>query len=428
MKKLLFISFAALMSWPVMAQQTFNLGGDISMLPQYESVNTPYYNASGGRISDVLDFMQNTCKMNSMRVRLFVDPDPAIAKTGVAQDLEYVKNLGKRIKDKGMDFLLDFQYSDNWADPSNQAIPASWKKNVTNAALQDSLYSYTKRCLEYLAANGAQPDFVQIGNEISYGMLWRNSSDRCYSTASADTWNRFTDFLSSAAKAVREATPDAKIIIHIERAGMTDVAVTFFNKMKSAAVDYDIIGLSYYPFWHGDLKQLSKTLTTLAARFPERQVQIVETAYYYGYFPDWDSSYTNTTGTWPATPEGQGAFVAELCAELVKHDNVTGLYYWFPEENGNGGAYWSEANTVLTTWINRGFWDNNTHRLNTGILKMQDFLTGKIAAGIDGVEDDTENLGKDAIIYNLNGQRVNAMTAPGIYIQGGKKKFYGGKE
>ena len=156
MKKLLLAVIAVATIWPSLAQQTFNLGGDISMLPQYESVSTPYYNAAGGRVSDVLAFMGNTCKMNSMRVRLFVDPDPAIAKTGVAQDLEYVMKLGKRIKDKNMDFLLDFHYSDNWADPSNQSIPASWKKNTDNDALQDSLYNYTKRCLEYLVANGAK--------------------------------------------------------------------------------------------------------------------------------------------------------------------------------------------------------------------------------------------------------------------------------
>ena len=188
-----------------------------------------------------------------------------------------------------------------------------------------------------------------------------------------------------------------------------------------AGVDYDIIGLSYYPFWHGDLKQLSKTLSTLATRFPDKPVQIVETAYYYNYFPENNPSYTNTTGTWPATSAGQSAFVVDLCAELVKHDNVTGLYYWFPEENGSGGAYWSEANTVLATWINRGFWDNSTHKLNSGILKMQEFLTGKEAAGIDGVVQDGESADEDAPIYNLSGQRIDAVTVPGIYIQKGKK-------
>lgn len=423
MKNLILTFFMAGLSLSAMAQNGYNLGGDISMLPQYESVNTPYYNASGGKISDVLVFMKNTCKMNSMRVRLFVAPPAAEAKSGVVQSLEYVKNLGRRIKDAGMDFLLDFHYSDTWADPSNQYIPSSWKKNTDNDALQDSLYNYTKRCLEYLVANGAKPDFVQIGNEVSYGMLWRNNNDRCYSNVSNATWKRFTDFLNSASKAVREVTPDAKIIIHIERAGNTDATTSFYDKMKSAAVDYDIIGLSYYPFWHGDLQQLSKTLNRLATQFADKPVQIVETAYYYNYFPDWDTSYTNTTGTWPATVAGQGQFISDLCAELAKHDNVTGLYYWFPEENGNGGAYWSETNTVLTTWINRGFWDNNTHKLNSGILKMQDFLSAKEAAGIEALSDDGKSTGKDNAIYNLSGQRVSAMDAPGIYIQGGEKKL-----
>lgn len=419
MKKLLLAALIQSMAVCVFAQNTLNLGGDISMLPQYEKANTPYKTSAGVKISNVINYMKNTCKMNSMRVRLFVTPDPTKAEEGVVQDLEYVKNLGKRIKDAGLDFMLCFHYSDSWADPSNQTIPSTWQ-DTSNEALMDSMYSYTKRCLEYLKENGATPDYVQIGNEISYGMLWRSNSDRCYASATSGTWKRFTNLLSAAASAVREVTPDAKIILHIERSGDVNTAVNFFTKMNANNVDYDIIGLSYYPFWHKLLPTLSNTLNTLETKFPDKPVQIVETAYYYQYFPtDHPESYDDTTETWAGTPEGQKAFIEDLCTELAQHSNVTGLYYWFPEENGSGGIQWDENNIVLRTYINRGLWNNSTHMLNAAALSLKQFISKKEAVGIEETRADGNT--EDTPTFTLCGQRVTSMSAAGIYIKNKKK-------
>jgi len=376
---------ALLASTIAFSQNRFTLGGDLSMLPQYESVKTPYYNSKGRKISNLLTFLRDDARLNAVRVRLFVTPDPAQAQEGVVQDLAYVQALGRRVKDAGMDLLLDVHYSDTWTDPGNQAVPATWytgtlsRSNPTNAALQDSMYSYTKRCLEYLSQNGATPDFVQIGNEVSYGMLWRTAADRCYSTSTQSAWLRFTNLLTAAAKAVREATPQAKIVLHTERSGDANAAKSFYQTMETNGVDYDIIGLSYYPFWHGYLPALSATLQALETAFPTKSVHIVETAYYYKDFSGGEGIAFQTTDTWAATAEGQQAFIEDLCTELARHQNVTGLYYWFPEENGSGGASYSEANVVLRTWQNRGLWDNSTHKLNPGLLKLQNFLTEKEA-------------------------------------------------
>ena len=155
MNKLMLFVMAGAMAVNAFAQQTFNLGGDISMLPQYESAKTPYLRSTGAKIDDVIAYMKSTCKFNSMRVRLFVNPDNSTDIT-LVQDLEYVKNLGKRIKDAGLDFMLDFHYSDTWADPDHQAIPSAWKDTSTKA-LADSVYAYTKRSLKYLKDNGATP-------------------------------------------------------------------------------------------------------------------------------------------------------------------------------------------------------------------------------------------------------------------------------
>ena len=389
-KKLCTIVLALAASTIAFSQATFTLGGDLSMLPQYESVKTPYYNTKGRKISNLLTYLRDDAKLNAVRVRLFVTPDAGQAQEGVVQDLAYVQALGKRVKDAGMSLQLDLHYSDTWADPSNQAVPATWytgtlsRSNPGNATLQDSVYAYTKRCLEYLSQNGATPDFVQIGNEVSYGMLWRTAADRCYSSSAPSVWLRFTNLLTAAAKAVREVTPQARIILHTERSGDAGAAKSFYQKMEANGVDYDIIGLSYYPFWHGYLPALAATLNTLETEFPSKSVHIVETAYYYQSFPTTDEGISFvTTDTWPATAEGQQAFIEDLCSELARHKNVTGLYYWFPEENGSGGASYSEANMVLRTWQNRGLWNNSTHKLNPGLLKLQNFITEKEAANVD---------------------------------------------
>ena len=276
MKKLLlsFISIFSLLSLNLQAETTQHwVGGDISLLPSYEKYNTPYYDASGNTIGDVVTYVHDECGWNACRVRLFVNPTERTsgAHTGVVQDLAYVKKLGKRIKDAGMKLMVDFHYSDCWADPSYQDIPASWKQNTSNEALADSMYQYTKRCLTELKAYGAEPDFVQVGNEISYGMLWRSTGDKVYpSQAKANystQWARLSQLLNSGCSAVREVCPDCKIVIHTERSGVSSQTVNFYNYISD--VDYDIIGLSYYPFFHNTLSNLGTTLTNLQNQFPK---------------------------------------------------------------------------------------------------------------------------------------------------------------
>ena len=419
MKKTLLTILACATMCGTQAQNAYNLGADISMLPQYEKAGATYYSNSGVKIPNVLNYLKNSqVKMNSMRVRLFVTPEATAQDPTLVQDLNYVTALGKRIKDAELNLMVDFHYSDTWADPSHQTIPNLWSKVTTNAEMADSVYAYTKRCLEHLKANGATPDFVQIGNEISYGMLWRDgiTNDKLYNSSS--NWARFYQFLKAGAKAVREITPDAKIILHIERTKDANACKNFFTNIKNNQVDYDIIGLSYYPFWHGDLNTLSNTLNTLANAFPDKPVQIVETAYFYSNFPTDDSSVINTTSTWPATQAGQKKFIEDLCTALAAHNNVTGLYYWYPEENGSG----STDTKTQTAWLNRGLWDNTSHKAKTGLTSLKNFLTEKETVGIEGIRTDIAPQA-DAPIYNLNGQRVRSMSTPGIYIQG-KKKYW----
>lgn len=417
MKKTIII-LAAMLSLTANAQKNITLGGDISLIPAYENAKIKHKDAKGNPINDVIKYLNEKAGMTSMRVRLFVNP----AKKGpdgktdnaVQQDLNYVQKLGKRIKDAGLQFMLDFHYSDTWADPSYQTIPSAWTKDTSDKALADSVYAYTKRCLEYLKENGATPDYIQVGNEISYGMLKRNSNDNVYAnnsqSASSAQWKRMCGFLNSGAKAIREITPNAKIVIHIERSGDADYSKKFYQNLNQNKVDYDIIGLSYYPFWHGYLSDLSKTLNSLQSTFPDTPVQIVETAYNHNWFPN-DAKF-KTTGTWAASEDGQAKFIKELIAELQKHSNVNALYYWCPEEAGNGNN-----NSVMNAWMNRGFWWEDSQ---WPLTKVFDAFKTYAETSITPVEKESN---ANSTIYDLSG-RIIKEPAKGIYIKGGKKYLY----
>lgn len=380
MKKTLLTLLAMMgLSLHAFGQDTLLVGGDISVLPRYEEARVSYYDNKGKKITDMLAYLKSdSVRWNALRVRLFVDPtgdsDPQ-----VCQNLDYVVKLGKRIKAAGYTFLLDFHYSDTWADPSKQWTPKAWL-SLSQDELKQKIYDYTKECLQTLVDADATPDYIQIGNEISYGMLWGaegSNSYRCY-TGNDANWPRFRALLSQASKACREVCPQAKIVIHTERSGKPDVLVGIYNRLST--VDYDVIGLSYYPFWHNGLSTLSSSLTKLAANFPEKKVQIVETAYYYQYQPNVGNGIDyDFSSTWPISQAGQAAYIQDLIDELKNHSNVNALYWWFPEENGNG----SSSVKVLNGWINRGLWNNSSHKAHPGLYVLKNFL-GE-SAGINEV-------------------------------------------
>ena len=354
------------------------VGGDISVLQSYDDAGVAYLDQNGTKIPDVLAYMAgDAVGWNAARVRLFVNPNRKDADGNtdaqVCQDLDYVVRLAKRIKAAGMALLLDFHYSDTWADPSNQWIPKEWA-SLTDEQLATKVYDYTKQCLQKLVAEGVTPDFIQPGNEISYGMLWSakvdrtSKTNRCFNDSPDANWNRFRNLLNQACKACREVCPKATIMIHTERSGYPNDSKDIYTRL--ASVDYDVIGLSYYPFWHNSLQVLSQTLSTLASAFPDKKVQIVETAYYYQWQPKVGQGITyDFSSVWPVSPQGQAAFAKDLIDLLKKHPNVNGLYWWFPEENGNG-----PDSKVLTGWVNRGLWDDTTHKALPGLYVLKDFL------------------------------------------------------
>ena len=401
------------------------VGGDISLIPAYEQAGDQWLDAEGNIIPDLIAFLREEAGWTSARVRLMVDPildnDP-----GTCQDLEYVKQLGRRIKEAGMQFLLDIFYSDTWTDPAQQWIPQSWnmdKATATNV-LADKVREYTIESINALVEAGASPDYVQIGNEVSYGMLWDNLSAKdesrhvVYLDPKWFTYEkqeaqivRLASLLGAAAEGVRASdAKDARIILHIERSGEPELARNFYEWVgKAGFTDYDIIGLSYYPFWHGDLSTLSLTVRTLRTAMPGKEIHLVETAYNYQWGPS-----DAVCKDWEFTKEGQASFLHDLVDTLNALD-VKALYYWFPEECGNG-----KSSMVQRGWINRGLWTNGNspHALNSREV-LEAF---KAFAPTTTVKDiKSAGICNAGNIYDMGGRRLYAVPEHGAYIRGNEK-------
>lgn len=390
------------------------VGGDISSLADNEAKNPTWKDYNGNTITPLEFFKEE--KLNAMRVRLFVEPDnyTGTDKGAATQDLDYVKTLGKRIKDAGFKLMLDFHYSDTWADPEKQWTPADWA-SLSDDDLYTKIYDYTKDVLTQLKAAGAEPDFIQTGNEISYGMLWgaygasESSLKRCYINSSTANWTRFTTLLKQAGKACREVCPNAKIILHTERAAQQSVLTNFYDKMKSASVDYDIIGLSYYPIWHNTISTLESAISTLESRYTDKEIMIVEVGYAYS----WKQSGTyDLTSTYPASETGQQNFTKDLITMLNKHSKVTGLFWWWMEYN----AYpW--ATTKMDGWWYAPLFDSNTGKALAAMSELKNFLT---TDGINAVERNCIPEA-DKKWFTLSGQQIAEPTQGGLYVYGNQK-------
>ena len=390
-KHLLLLTLASWLLVPAYAGVGKYVGGDISALPLYEAANTKYKDVSGTKIADLIPWLHQTCGWNTFRVRIFVNPkkmanDGKTADPQVCQDLAYVKKLGKRIKDEGCYFMLDFHYSDTWVDATHIQAPAAWD-TCTAAQKADSVAAYTAMVLDALNAYGATPDMVQVGNEIMYGMC--GIAVHPYNNT-ADDWTGFTNLLKAGCNVVRQKCPNAEIILHTDRPGNISYNNFWYGRMATYGVDYDVIGLSYYPFWHGTLTtdqgttigksvanaNLQEALASLATTFPAKKVQIVESAYYFQWWPTSGINY-NTQTLWACSVAGQYQFVADLIDFLADYPQVEGYNYWMPEEAGNG-----DSKTVISSWISRGLWASTSgnHTINKksstqyAHLKMKDFL------------------------------------------------------
>ncbi len=407
-KHLLSLAFVSCMTLAATAQKY--VGGDLSVLLKYEEQKATYLDKDGKAIADVLAFVKEQ-GWNTVRMRLFANPSKDTDKN-VCQDIEYVKSLGKRIKAAGLYFMLDFHYSDTWADPEHQTMPLEW--GIINTPAFEYIYTYTKTNLEALVTAAAKPDFIQIGNEISFGMLWDGCKVSANSnwTAYEDTnWDHFSTALKNASKACREMCPEAKIVIHTEQcANNPTLDVAFFKRIQQYDIDYDIIGTSYYPYFKGPLANLDKGLSELEKNFPDKQIQLVET----GYPSKWEvkGSTYDYTKTYPYSHEGQRQYAADLIATLKKHPQVNGLSWWYAEANAKGCT-----GSLAEGWYNASLFDNETGRALPALYELKAFDDG--STGIGSISADRQHT--DDAWYSLSGRRQEGRPQQkGLYINNGK--------
>ena len=304
-------------------------GMDISFLPEIETYGSRFFDSSGVEMP-LLDIIKRN-GINLVRIRLW--NNPADQHSG----FDEVAELARRCRQKGFKIFLDLHYSDTWADPGHQEAPAVWK-DLPLAELKDSVYQYTKFVLSSI-----RPEYVQIGNEINNGFMWN--------IGSLQNEKNFIDILKQGIRASREVNPETSIIIHY--AGI-EGSSEFYDLLEKNEVEYDIIGISYYPVWHGkSTKALENELNILKAKF-NKEVFIAE--FSYPFTLQYNDLTHNVVGLesqlingFAPTKAGQKAFVNEI-KSVCERSLALGFCYWGGEwiafkgyNAGDGSSYENQA-------------------------------------------------------------------------------------
>ncbi|MFC4104186.1 glycoside hydrolase family 53 protein [Paenibacillus xanthanilyticus] len=359
--------------------QPFIKGADISIVKEIESLGGAYF-LDGAR-RDLFDILRIK-GLNVVRLRLWVDPyaEDGTPYMGGTNDLATTLALAKRAKTHGLQVMLDFHYSDFWADPKKQYKPKAWA-SLTGEELEAQVYRYTADVLARFKAEAALPELVQIGNETTNGMLWPEGKtpkyhfeDKRFEEVEAGEWqaafDRLARLVQAGIRATREAG-DSSIILHLDAGGSNVLYRTWFDEMQARQVDYDIIGLSYYPIWHGSLDELSANMTDISARY-DKDVLVVETAYGFTadskHGADIFTAESARVGGYPATVEGQARFLSDLMTmvQRVPGGRGRGIVYWEPAWLPLDGTSWAsppgmeyghDIGAMGNHWGNQGLFD-----------------------------------------------------------------------
>jgi Arabinogalactan endo-1,4-beta-galactosidase len=340
------------------------MGADVSMLYEVESLGGKFY--EDGVQKDALDILSSN-GMDYVRLRLWVDPYDSQGNPygGGTNDLATTISLAQRAKAEGMGILLDFHYSDFWADPGTQTKPKAWQ-NLTYSQLKTEVYNYSKNVITAMKQANVLPGMVQIGNETTSGILWDDGK------ITNNDFTQMAELMSAGISGVKDALAageDVEIVLHIDHGGDNNLYRWWFDSITAQGVDFDIIGLSYYPFWHGTMGELQYNLNDISQRYG-KDVMIVETAY--GWTLDdgdglGNSFYTaeESTGGYPATPQGQIAYMRDLKEIMldVPNGRGRGIFWWEPAWLPVEGANWgTEAGKLYNddTGLLSNPWDNQT--------------------------------------------------------------------
>ena len=320
---LLFISSTTIALAQKKNKLAFAKGADVSWLPQMEATGYRFYDTDG-KEKDCLQLLKER-GMNTIRLRVFVNPSQDKA-SGHCSKEETVA-MALRAQKAKMRIMIDFHYSDTWADPAKQAKPAAWA-NLSFDALQNKVYEHTFNVLTALQKAGVTPEWVQVGNEIPGGMLWPDGS--------TNNWAQLAQLLNKGYEATKAVNAKIKVIVHVDEGNNNEKFRWFFDKATEHQVKYDVIGLSYYPFWikkdySETIADLQKNLNDMASRY-QKEVMVVEVG-------GVDEQVQNTKELLDATIKA---------VKAVPNHKGLGVLYWEPQ----GAKSWSGYG--LSAWQQDG--------------------------------------------------------------------------
>ncbi|MFM7643733.1 MAG: arabinogalactan endo-beta-1,4-galactanase [Sphingomonadales bacterium] len=305
------------------APTSFFKGADVSWLPQMEATGYVFYDENGNP-ADCLDLLMAR-GINAVRLRVFVHPNSDKINGHCSPQETAV--MAARAKAKGLDVMLDFHYSDTWADPAHQTKPAAWA-NATFAALKDSVYAHTQYTLNLVDAAGVTPKWVQIGNEIPSGLLWPDGH--------VNNPGQLAQLINVGNQAVKDFNPAIQTIVHIDQGNDNARFRWFFDLMQQNGAEFDIIGASYYPYWLGSdytitIADLGNNLQDMVTRY-NKPVMVVEVG-----------------GDYWQVENSKDLLIATIGAALdVPNNQCLGVFYWEPQ----GAKPWSGYQ--LNCWQDNG--------------------------------------------------------------------------
>lgn len=312
----------------------FIMGMDASCVPALENSGVKYYDFDGTE-KDVYEILSSN-GINYIRVRVWNDPfDPEGNGYGGGNcDIDNAITIGKRATKAGMKLLVNFHYSDFWADPGKQMVPKAWE-GMSIEEKAEAVYQYTADCLKKLKKADVDVGMVQVGNETNGYMCGEK------------TWFHIQSLMQAGSKAVREVFPDALVALHFANPETEDRYASYASKLDYYGVDYDVFASSYYPYWHGTLDNLASILSDIATTYGKK-VMVAETSY--AYTPDDTDFSGNTIGAgsdgtnhYPMTVQGQANLVRDVIDTMVnKTAGGIGVFYWEGTWISVGQTSWEE--------------------------------------------------------------------------------------
>ena len=361
----------------VEAMNQFIKGMDVSTLPELLGLGAKYYDQ--GKEEAPLSILKKY-GADSLRVRLWNDPyspqgKPYGAGTNDFDKLVWIAQEGKKL---GFTYLLDFHYSDFWTDPGKQIVPKAWQ-GMDADELEKAVYSYTRETLEKLGEKGLLPDMVQVGNEVTNGLLWPLGKEGNY--------DNIARFISAGIRAVREVDASIPVMIHLDCGGNNEKCRKWFDEYTKRGADFEVIGLSYYPFWHGTIEDLSNNMNDLAARYGKEiivaEVSMGHTMEDYKEYEKLSDSERKGMATkphlaeavaYPMTPQGQADFMSDVMKKIAEIPGGLGrgFYYWEPAwipvpgcgwANEESLAYMNDPGPGGNEWANQALFDYDGNAL-----------------------------------------------------------------